>query len=303
MTRAIPTARRLPGVVPGDPTWQQLITGSKVAAILGLSPWQSKFELWHLMYGDLAPEPMTIEQDRGHRLEDAVRRWWADQNPTAKVRRAGTFVHRHRLWQAATPDGFVSWPQLSGTDGFEAKTDAGDGYEYGDEDTDEIPVYYRVQLIWAMDVTGLRRAHFAVLGKRLQFRKYVVDYDEHDAELMRMAARAFLRSIELGEEPDIDESSSTYQAVRRLHPDIDDVEIELPQHVADRYRAAVMIDRLGEERRRRENAIVAQLMGTAHFAKDPTGKRFAARAAKGESAPYVQPAGPKKQWERSLIAS
>lgn len=302
MTRAIPTGRRIADAEPGSPKWMTLMTGSKIAAVLGLSPWQSKFNLWHLMAGNIAPEPMTDEQERGHRLEDAVRGWWADKHPTAKVRRTGTFVHRHRSWQAATPDWLCFWPD-SDVEAGEGKTDASDGDEWGEEETDEIPPYYRCQVIWAMDVLGLRRARFGVLTSRLMFRRYIVDYDEHDAELMRTAGRDFMHTLELGEPPDIDESTSTYRAVRQLHPDIEDVEVEVPQHIADRFRAAVMLDRLDERRRQLETSRVAQEMGTAHFAKDPKGVRFAARVAKGDSPPYIQLAGPKKQWERSLIAS
>jgi predicted phage-related endonuclease len=196
----------------------------------------------------------------------------------------------------------ATWPDVV-VDVVEAKTDASDGDEWGEENTDEIPVYYRVQVMWAMDVLGLRRARFGVLTSRLQFRRFVVDYDEHDAELMRTAGRDFMHSLELGDEPDIDESTSTYRAMRQLHPDIEDVEVEVPQHIADRFRAAVMIDRNDERRRQLETTRVAQEMGAAHFAKDPKGVRFAARVAKGDAAPYIQLAGPKKQWERSLIAS
>ena len=45
------TAVLLPDLQPGSPDWQTRMTASKVAAVLGLSPWESRFSLWHRMSG------------------------------------------------------------------------------------------------------------------------------------------------------------------------------------------------------------------------------------------------------------
>lgn len=301
MTRAIPTARRIPHVAPGDPAWLQLITGSKIGAILGLSPFESRFSLWHRMAGTVPADPMTDEMDRGHRLEDAVRGWWADQEPEARLQRCkSTFVHRHRSWQAVSPDGLVSWQRAPSApiEPYEGKTAAGHLEDWGDEDTDAIPLYYKAQVQWALDVLGLPRGRVAVLTRGLEFRKYTVDRDEEDAAFMRAAALDFKRSIEDGEQPEIDSHTATYRTLRKLHPDIEDREVEVRQDQADRYRAAVMIDQDSEQRRRLETARIAVSMGNAHYAKDPKGVRFAIRSG---NPPSVRQGGPRKQWERAFI--
>ena len=64
---------------PGSPGWLRLMTASKVAAILGVSQWDSPRSMWHRMRNELPAEPQSTVQSRGHYLEPAVLAWWADQ--------------------------------------------------------------------------------------------------------------------------------------------------------------------------------------------------------------------------------
>jgi putative phage-type endonuclease len=290
------TATRLDGVEPGSDEWLRYITASKISAIVGLSPWESPFSLWHRMNGSLPADPETTEQDRGHRLEDAVCAWWADQHPEFAVLPSGMYVNDDRHWQAATPDKLAIAGEI--IDALEAKTDASYGGEWGEELTDEIPPYYKCQAIWQLDTLGLQRCHVAVLTGGLRFRQYVVDYDREDAEFLRAAALDFLGTLARGEEPDIDSHSATYSTLRKLHPDIEDRDELVDQALADEFRAAVHAHWEAEQRRDLVTARVAKVQGNAHYAVDEAGKRFAVR--KGNP-PAVSPGGPKDQWKRSLI--
>ena len=68
---------------PGTARWSALVTASKVAAIVGASPWDSPWSMWHRMSGDLAPDPDNAARLRGRLLEPAVLAWWAHQHPDA----------------------------------------------------------------------------------------------------------------------------------------------------------------------------------------------------------------------------
>ena len=45
------------GMEPGSASWLRQVTASKVAAILGVSPWHSPLSMWRLMKGLDEPEP------------------------------------------------------------------------------------------------------------------------------------------------------------------------------------------------------------------------------------------------------
>jgi putative phage-type endonuclease len=306
MTRMIPAGRAIHRLKPGSAEWLKLMTGSKIAAVLGLSPWESRFSLWHRMAGSVDPEEQTDEQARGHYLEPAVCQWWSDNHPEYKIRRAPTYIHRHRGWQGASPDR-IAVPRDLHDDilrilSIEAKTDASSGDGWGTPGTDEIPVYYRAQGIWTLDVLGLTEVRFPVLTARLEFVEYVVKYDAAEAEYMRAEAVKFLESLRAGEQPDIDEHNATYKIIQQMHPDIDDVKVTLPRDLATRYLRAYadLQDAKADEQLARSE--VAAYMGSARYALGADDELVAMRQARGDHPPFVKYAGPKVGHSKGIAA-
>lgn len=284
----IGTARLLGRYEQGSDEWHDLRTGrlggSEIAAVLGLSKWQSRYSLWCEKRGEIDRNDSTPNQDRGHYLEPAIAAWWADRNPDYTLHPGGTWVHAERDWQLANPDGIAIGPD--GTHGTEWKTDA-DGTDFGTDGTDEIPVYYRCQLQWYMDCFGWDRMDLALLSSRLEFRQYTVLYDPADATLLRSAGREFLDSIESGDRPDIDAHSATYEAIRKLHPEIaDGVDHELTFELASEFTGAQHRLKSAKADEQRARSRLADAMGTAQRARfmDQT---IARRQAKSEGRPYV----------------
>jgi putative phage-type endonuclease len=203
---------------------------------MGLSPWQSRFSLWHKKAGLPHPpfEPSSAAE-WGVRLEDAVALKYAELHPEVNVSPAGTFRHRDREWQRATPD------RLGSDRIVEVKTSPfGDGWEQG------VPVHYRCQVIWQMDTLGYQRTDIALLVSGHEYREYTVEYDPVDAKILRHSAAQFLNSVKLGERPPIDESGHTYQTIRLQPAGRLDIDVPVPGELADRYAA----DRAALRRRR-----------------------------------------------------
>ncbi len=109
------------------PEWHDLrsrgIGGSEVAAILGLSPWQSQFSLWHSKRAGWATEP-NDEMRWGTALEPALIRWWYDTHPGSRPYgvRGGSYRHRSASWRLANPDdvarlpdGVLAGPEIKGS--------------------------------------------------------------------------------------------------------------------------------------------------------------------------------------------
>ena len=243
-TQAAPTV--LGSFEPGTPEWHAArangIGGSEIAAVLGLSPYESRFSLWHRKKGLIGPVEESEEMYWGKEHEPAICRRFARDHPEWFVRGAFTYAAAGRPWQIANPDRNL-WPTDSHIDDrvpaavLEAKT-ARDDTGWGKQGTDDIPVYYRSQALWYMDVTGARRCYVAVLIAGSEYREYVVDYDPADALRMREAAAEFMRTLAADERPNIDGHSATYQAIREIPEGLDLVDVEIPTELRDRFYAA-----------------------------------------------------------------
>lgn len=228
---------------PNTPEWHELraggIGGSEIAAVVGLSPYDSAFWLWHHKKGNLPGKDVTDAMDWGNRLEPVVRRWFAERHPELCIAATpGTYAHGERPWQRVNPDGFIyehattcTCDDVGGgcakdvpTALLEVKTSRfPDGW--GTPGTDEIPLMYACQVQHALDVFGLDRAYVAVLIGGNEPREYVIEADAEDQATLRAAGEQFWQSLQTDNEPPIDCSDSTYEAVRRLYPGIDPDEV------------------------------------------------------------------------------
>jgi putative phage-type endonuclease len=285
-------------LTPGSSAWMGLMTASKVAAVIGLSPYVSHYTLWHVLAGNLPPdEAMTPEQRRGHLLEDAVAQYVAEEHKL-DLRPGGSWQNRERPWQAATPDRLVvepenphaEWLDYEATAVVECKT-AADFENWGADRTDQVPDYVRAQVIWQLDTLGLQRGYVGVLLPYLSFRSYVIEANPGEAEWLRARAVDFLAMVEYGIEPDIDTHGSTYPTLRQLHPDIEPRTVDVDAELADRYVSAVLALRAAKREEAAAKTLIAHAMGNARSAVHATtGVLIARRESKNGGLPYVKAA-------------
>lgn len=240
------------------------MSASKIAGVVGLSQFESRFSVWCRMSGLLDYGTETDIQRRGHYLEPAVAAWFADQMPECQIELTGTFVHPERDWQIATPDRLVRY--LSGhVELLQCKSSAEDE-RWGEEGTDDIPPGYRAQVIWEMDTVGVSTCHVAAILPRLEFRRYVVHYDAEEAAFLREEGRAFLDSLDRGERPDIDHHTATYRAIKALHPDINTDDIEVPAHIGIGWLHATLQAEQASERLATMKSALLDAMGSGRRA-------------------------------------
>lgn len=309
MIAAVPDLARpifLGKFTPGSDEWQaaraERIGGSDIAAIMTLSPFESYFSTYWRKKGVLAPVPENEAMEWGNRLEPAVLakfvdrlhdkdnsddsdwhlrgRWMINLTP-------GSYVRDDRLWQLATPDAILSvdgmWDVI-----IEAKTSR-DDIGWGPDGSSIIPVGYRCQVLWNLNVFGLRRAIIPVLISGSTYREYVIDLDADpdaaaDLELMLAAGADFIEALRTDDEPQPnDGSEATYEAVRDLHPDIEAGETaefdEIDKLMPGEYLDALMELEAATERFQTARSQVLHAMGRAQHAR-LDGVRFASRSAK-----------------------
>lgn len=277
------------GVTPGSPEWLRVVTASKVAAIMGLSPWESPRSMWHRMHGDLPPEPQTVDQSRGHYLEPAILAWWRDRHDVGHDEGREYKVqplYRLDTWAAAQPD--MAACCEDDTVLVEAKS-AATADDWGDPGTDEIPLYYAVQAMFQMHVSGIHRCYVPVLfGKpRLAFAEYVIDYDAAIAESIVTKARAFYDSLAADEPPELDNSVATYDAIRKVHAEIEArAEVEIDADLAVEFVTALREADEWDAAARYARSRVLEAMGRANYAVHQ-GERIARRQRNKSGVSFV----------------
>lgn len=283
----------------GSPEWHGAragaITGSRIAAVMGLSPWESRFSLWHRMAGLISDEVENDLMRWGKLLEPVILGEYARQNEAELDTRPGTWRSTARRWQVANVDAL-------GHRIVEAKySPMSEGW--GEPDTDQIPVYYRAQCLWYLDTfggpeAGFERADVAVFFGVSGYAEYHVDYSPDECALMRAEARAFLDTLPSGENPgvrpDLDAHSSTYQTVRELHPDIEDEAIEVDGEIGRAYVDAIADAKAADAEKDRAAAALLDVMGRARRAC-LDGDQIAMRVpGRGDKPPYLKHTPPKK---------
>lgn len=270
---------------PGSDAWFRLVTASKVAAILGLSKWDSPYSMWLKMHGDI-PDDDGSNADakaRGHYLEDGVCRWWLDQHPDAAVE--GTQVYAERDgWAAATPDMVVTLTGSGERVVMDAKTSARD-----DDWGDEPPPYYLAQSVWQMWCADADAAYIAVLlGTGLTLREYRIDRDRDLEEHVVAQCSEFYGSLTLDWPPPLDATVATYDAVRALHKDIDpDLSVEIDHALAHEYVSADLAAKAALDAQRDAKTRLLAAMGRARYATYDLAK-VARRQPRGEAVSLVR---------------
>lgn len=261
------------------------ITASEIAIIMGLSPYSSPFALYHQKTGQLPGQDDNLSMAIGRHFEDFTAGLFAGQHPQWAVQGNGRelYAHPERPWQLATPDRLVH--QRAHKNGepvgvyvnpmavLECKTDGGSD-EWGEDGSDEIPVHYRCQVLWQTDVMGVETAFVACLFmNRRQLRVYELRLDDQaraDLELMRYEALQFLGRLPAGdfpgEPPEADWRPATRDALKHLHPSLEDRDVRISTQLGNRWLAACRNLKTAEQKKALYENKIRQVLGTGRRA-------------------------------------
>jgi predicted phage-related endonuclease len=228
--------RGQPGfVVPGSAEHAQLITPSKVAAILGEARWETPFSLWHRMKGTVPPQEPKTEFDIGHDMEPYMANRWRRRHPGWRLSSTEVQIVVDNDKSAL---GFPAAVTLDrrGTRGrarrvveFKCARDISDLEKWGDDLSGDCPVDYWVQVQAQMLFSGWTAypAHLLAVGPYWNERVYEIEPDRNVFKLIAAECQRFWESLACDEPPPLDDSPVTYETVRQLHPDIDGTTVEV----------------------------------------------------------------------------
>jgi len=223
-------------LAPGSLEWLGLVTASKVAPILGLSPFTDQFTMWHRMAGNLPEQAETEAMRRGKLYEAALLEDFYGRHPELqRIPGFGTF--RANQWLAVTPDSVAE--VADGTRILvEAKTAARwDGW--GENGTDEVPDHYQAQAIVCAHVLGCRWIIFPVMGPFWDYREYHVQPDPEVAAAVLEMCHQFWVSVQDRVEPPLSATVASYTTWTKVADPAGVGEVEIPPDLARRYLIAV----------------------------------------------------------------
>ena len=210
----------------GSEEWHNLrnedaaIGGSDIGAIAGLSPWESPITKWAKKTNQI---PDTLEPSMamrlGTKLEAPILEIFAEEHPDYEIFTTGTWAHKEFNWQRANPDALYRKPD--GTWGIiEVK--------FSRDYWSEVPQHYRAQVLWYMNVFGIKEATLVALAGS-SYQEFEVDWDSFEADSLVAAAYRFRESVLSVEMPDWDGSNSTFETIRAMNPKIEDGEEHLDE--------------------------------------------------------------------------
>lgn len=219
------------------------IGASEIAAVLGISPWDSPFSLyWRKKLGSRTEPNEAMEW--GLRHEATILGKFAENHPNLSLTPGGLYRHPEHRWMLATPDGLAHDHPVTDREPtcspcvpelVQVKTTSSwDGW--GTPGTDQIPTYYAAQVQQEMTVLGARRCWVPVLRNGNSYREYLVGWDPADADLIVTTGARFMRQLSDGVPPSLDGTAATTTALKALHPSVVDEVVTIPQRLADQYR-------------------------------------------------------------------
>ncbi len=156
---------------------QKYIGGSDIAGILGISPWKTPLDVY---LDKVQPRVEITDPDklrvlnRGKRLEPYVIDLLSEETGLEIVRRGERYLDRELGFIAAEIDAEAASGEnieIKTVSPFKAK-------EWGEEQSDEIPLHYAAQAMHGLMVTGRDVCVFGVLIGADDFRLYRIERDD-----------------------------------------------------------------------------------------------------------------------------
>lgn len=204
------------------PEWHEQrsrgIGGSDIGAILGVSPWNTREDIFKLKTGQVKPEEQKSGSGalwRGSTWENRIAAMYAEKNPDKLlVHCKSSWVNNEKPHQFANLDGLLYDPESGEPVSIlEIKTSSTPhSWEDG------VPKYYRMQVLWYMDAFGIKKGVVAVLIDDCDYREFDIIPREGEMERIHREVNKFVAEVEeykLNPKRFMDED---YDRIARLMP-------------------------------------------------------------------------------------
>ena len=246
----IKNIKRIPTLNMSREEWlaerRRSIGGSDAAAVIGSSKWASPYSVWAEKRGIIAEKEENEAMRQGRDLEEYVARRFCEATGK-KVRRENAILINPRYpFAHAMVDRMV----VGESAGLECKTTSSLNVKrFRDV---EFPEDYYEQCVHYMAVTGADAWYLAVVVLGREFHWYRLERDQAEIDALMGAEEHFWGYVERGEEPPVDGSFATADALDDQYPGDDGNEIDLSPYEYDIELYAEIGDQIADLKRRRE---------------------------------------------------
>lgn len=180
------------------------IGASEVAAVVGLSPWETPFSLWLRKTGQVPPLEENQAMHLGHLLEPVIVSLWEEATGWKTVKASAKdiiYQDPEHPWRKVTPDRIA---YEINEDGRKSKCLLEIKSSQKDFEPDDLPVYYICQCQYQMHVTGIHVCYLCWLVRGLSFGYARIEYDKEFAEFLVGKVDAFYNeNVKGGKEPEL----------------------------------------------------------------------------------------------------
>lgn len=272
----------------GSAEWHQqrdepgVITGSMIGTLLGLNQWESPLSLFYKRTGQIDSwiEP-SMSMKLGKALEQPILDIFEGEHPDWAVYRTGTWESIEHPWLRANPDALYLDEH-----GELCLIEVKFSRNYFN---DEIPPSYRAQMMWYLGCLGLKKGLLVALADSA-YKEIAIEFDQFEFDWMVAEAIKFRQMLETNTPPNFDGSNSTYEAQRKVNPEIDGTEVEIAELLGiDLVNLACQIDELNVTLTELKSRTLDQMgkAKTAFIEVDGEKIVVAKRSQRGIGAPYV----------------
>lgn len=198
------------------------IGGSDAAAVLGLDEYKSPYSLWAEKTGKIPEFKGNITTKVGAFLEQFVADMWSEETGKKLRKKNRILVNEAYPWACADVDRLVvgekSLLEIKTTNSFPIMRKCKDG---------TFPDRWYVQMMHYLAVTGLEKAYLAVLLNCRDVLYYELSRDEDEIAALMKAEEAFWEKVKNDNQPDVDGSEATSDALNTIYADAVPGEVEL----------------------------------------------------------------------------
>lgn len=212
-----------------DPT---ILTASQMACVLNIDEWTSGYTLFYQKKGSIPWAAETRAMRRGHHMEPFIHDEYERQEGV-KLIDPGEY---RMFWQhgrgniLATPDRFILDTGALVNDLTEFKAPGVRAIRKWENDGP--PLGHEVQVQIQLYCTGAQRGTIvALVGNDLLVHAY--DRNDKLIALIIEQAEAFLLRLKNDDPPDPDDTASTTATLKKLHPEDNDLTVELPEEAIE----------------------------------------------------------------------
>lgn len=279
----IKTATLLGNFENGSEGWHELrneagaIGGSEIGTIAGWNRWESAISLFYKKTGQIPSDLVPSHRMRmGTKFETPLLEIYQEDHPTETVYTTGTWASNDQPLNRANPDG-IAVDENGELILIEVK--------FMGDNVSAIPLSYRAQMNWYAGILGIKKGVLVACAGS-NYVELPFTFDQFEFDTLCQLADKFREHVAERKQPDWDGSSSTYETMRAIHPDIDP---ELSEELGDlgMHLFNAYSDLQEQEKRYKElQSRTLDAMGQAKWGT-VNDERILYRTARGNGMPYL----------------